>query len=132
MAQRYIRKHGIATLYQTLDRERFFCELKQRLTDGNIDVDGSTLLEQSLVDHTVAIPTLLVVAGFWQRHSLSDEAPECIGLRKRLTVELVNPLLWTVGRDDYQRAMLVVGLSNGRSQIEQCRAAGDTDGDGLA
>ena len=66
-----------------------------------------------------------------QGDGLADEAAEGVGLRQRLTVELVDPRLRTVGRDDDQGAMLIVSLSHGWREVEQRRTAGDADDDGL-
>ena len=48
--------------------------------------------DERLVDKTVTIPALLVVTRLWQRDSPFDESSQGIGLRQRLTIELVNPL----------------------------------------
>ena len=93
--------------------------------DGTGIVGGSS--QQGLVDETAAMPAV----GFGQGNSPAYEAAQGTGLRKRLTVELVNPCLWTVGTDNDERLVLVPGFGNGRSQVEQGRPAGDADGDRL-
>ena len=66
----------------------------------------------------------------WQRDGTADKAAEGAWLRQRLTVELVNPLWRTVGTDYDEGLMLIPGLGDGGSQIEQRSATGDTDNDG--
>ena len=53
--------------------------------------------DERLIDQPVAIPLLFVAVGLGQGHGLTHEAAEGIGLRQRLTVELVNPLRGAVG-----------------------------------
>ena len=88
--------------------------------------------QQRLVHQPVAPPLLLRVKRFGQRDSLADKAPEGISLRKRLPVELVNPLRRAVGRNHHQRHMLIESLSNGRGKVEQRRPTGDADGNRFA
>ena len=80
---------------------------------------------QRLVDQTVAVPTVFIGVDFGQRDSLADKAAQGIGLRQRLTIQLVYPCCRAVGRHHYQAAVLVVGLGNGRQQVEQGRARRD-------
>ena len=131
MVQRVGRDIGWREVYLTLFRQLGNGELEQRLGNGHVDVDRGVTLHQRLVDQAVTIPARLVVVGFGQRNGLTYEASEGVGLWQRLTVELVNPRLRTVGTDDNQGTVLIVSLSNGWCQIEQGRATGDADDDGL-
>ena len=95
-------------------------------------MDRSVVYDEGLIDEAVAIPARLFIMRFWQRDGFPNETPQRIRLWQRLTIELVNPLLWTVSRDDDQGNVLIICLSNSRCQIQQCRAAGDTDGNRFA
>ena len=106
-------------------------EAKEGLADRHIDMNRAALLEQGLVDQTVAVPQLFFVLRLWQRDRLLHKTPERIRLRHGLSIELPNPLLRTVGTDDDQRPMLIPGFANSRCKIEQGRATGDADHDRL-
>ena len=106
-------------------RQSLHIEGEERLRDGHVDVHGSRLTtsgeEESLVDKAAAVPSLLVVMRFRQLHGASHEASESVRLRKRLSVELVNPLCRAVGRHHDKRHVLITSLSHGRHHIEQRR-----------
>ena len=93
-------------------------------------MDGGIPDDESLVDQAVTKPSLLLITRLRQRNRLTDEASKGIGLRKRLTIELIDPLRRTVGGDHHQWSVLVIRLCDSRSKVEQSRATGDTDCDG--
>ena len=108
-------------------------EIIQRSAYGHIDMDGSATAgrgrKEGLVDETVAVPVAFAVAGrnLRQIDGRSNEASESPRLQQRLTVELVNPLLRTVGGDHYEGHALIEGLGDGGREIEQCRPRRDAD-----
>ena len=61
----------------------------------------------------------------------TDPRSEDTRLAECLTVELVNPLGRTVGGDNDERVVLIVGLGNGWQHIEQGGARRDADNDRL-
>ena len=83
--------------------------------------------DEGFVDETVAVPMLFLILNLRKTDCPAHEAPQGIRLRKRLAVELVNPLCRTIGRDDHEGTMLVVSLSHGWSEVEQGSATSDTD-----
>ena len=109
---------------------QFGCvEREERFGYGHVDEYWSRLAESGsvhrFVHKTVAIPALLFVSRLGQRHAAAHKAIESVGLRQRLTVELVNPLLRSVGSYDDERHMLVVSLCHSRSRVEQSRTRRD-------
>ena len=110
-----------AELGQLLD-----VEFKERFADGHVDVYGCALSARGemhgFVDKSTTQPSFFVVVRFGQLHSLAHKAPESVWLGDGLTVELVNPLLRTVGRNDYKRNMLIGCFSHSWHNVEQCRA----------
>ena len=76
-------------------------------------------LVQSLVYQAIAVPVHLVVGWLWQAHSLLHKSSQCILLWQCLSVQLVYPLLRSVGRNHYQRHVLIVSLSHSRCQVQQ-------------
>jgi hypothetical protein len=91
--------------------------------------------QQRFVDQPVAIPMhlflLLTFEHFWQRYRFSYHLPQSIRLRKRLTIQLVDPLCRSVGRNHYERDLLIISLSYCRIKIEQCRTRSHTHYDRL-
>ena len=86
---------------------------------------------QSFVDEPVAVPSLLTIVWLRQVRGLLDKCCQHTRLRHRLSRELSYPLSGTVGRDGYERLVLVHGFRHRRREVEQCRAAGNAYGDGL-
>ena len=93
-------------------------------------MDGTGIVgrgsKESFVDKAAAMPGI----SLRQRDGAADKAAEGTRLWQRLAVELVNPLWRTVGTDNDEGLMLIPGLCDGGSQVEQCRATGDADNDG--
>ena len=104
-------------------------EREERFGDGHIDKHRSRLAEcssvQGFIHKTVAVPTLFFGARFRQRHASTYKPIERIGLGQSLTVELVDPLLRSVGCDDDERYVLTVSLCHSRSGVEQSRTRCD-------
>ena len=125
----------IVFFYQTdaaLVRQFSGLELEQRFRYRHIDVYRTASVplccQQRLVHQAVAVPPFIIVVRLGQRDGTFHETSEGIRLRQRLSVELVNPLRRTVGRNDYQRLFPIECLCHGRQKIEQCRARSDTNG----
>ena len=95
-------------------------------------MNGRMFFHQRLIHQAVAIPAAFLVMRLRQGNGLTDEAAEGIGLWQRLAVELVNPLWRTIGRDDDERTMLIICLCHSRSEVQQRRTTGDTNGDWLS
>ena len=131
VAQRLGRNVGSQQFNLPLLGQRCYGELKQRFADGHVDVYRSVADDQRLVHQPVTVPPLLVVARLGQRDSLAHEASQRVRLWQRLSVQLVNPLWRTVGADDDDTCLLVVGFGHCRRKVQQGRAAGDADDDGL-
>ena len=131
VCQRDIRGIGRGEVYLTLLGECWRVKPEQRFRNGHVDMYGCMLLYQCLVNQSVAVPAGVLVVRFWQRYGFLDEASQGIRLRQGLTVELVYPLLRTVGTDDHYWLMLIIGFCYGRCQVEQCRATGDAYHHGL-
>ena len=123
------RRVGRNQLYLTLLRQCCDSKIEQWFGDRHIDMHRSMTNYQRLVDQAVTVPTLLVIMGLRQGNCLADKMSEGIGLRQRLSIELVNPCLGTIGRNHHQGDVLIVSLGNGRSEIKQGGATGDTDND---
>ena len=95
MTQHVWRCVGRHQLYLPLFRQGCNLEVKQRLRDGHVNMYRGMTDNECLVDQAVTVPTFLVIMRLRQGNGLTDEAPKGIGLRKRLSVELVNPRLRT-------------------------------------
>ena len=119
------------TLYLTLLGQCCHREVEERFGNGDIDVYWGVAHHQGLVHEPVAIPTRVIIIRLRQGDRLADKTSEGIRLRQGLSVQLVYPLLGTVCRDDDKGNVLIISLSHSRSQIEQGRTTGDTDGNGF-
>ena len=83
--------------------------------------------QQSLINQPVTIPPAFLIGRLWQCDSLANESSERIRLRQCLSVQLINPLRWSICRDHNQRDMLIIRLCNRRCQIQQGGSTGNAD-----
>ena len=84
-------------------------------------------LVHGLVNQTVAVPVQLIVIHLGQVNGFFYKATQGIGLRQRLTIQLVDPLCWAICRNHHQWHVLIISLSHSWGQIKQRSATGDTN-----
>ena len=60
-----------------------------------------TSFKQGLVHQTITIPMCFCIMRFWQSDGFFHESSQGIRLWERLTIELIDPLLRSVGRNDH-------------------------------
>ena len=75
-------------------------------------------LDECLIDQTVGIVGIVLR----QVDALLHPRLQCSRLLQGLSVELAYPLRWTIGREDDEGLVLIVGLGSGRSHVDQCLA----------
>ena len=118
----------LVATYHALSRQLSRAHVEERLCDRHIDVNRPPAvvrhLHQSLIDQSVAIPSLLLRVHIRQADALLHQPTEHPRLRHRLSVHLSYPSRWSVCRDDDQRHLLVVSLCHSRMEVEQRAAAG--------
>ena len=86
--------------------------------------------QQSFVDEAVAMPFVLFRLYFGQADGFLHQRAEYAGLGQGLSVHLSYPGCRSVGGDDHQRYLAVIGLGHGGMQVQQGRAGGAADGSG--